>query len=50
LYVSCRAFIQLGITRSWTIRYGYARMSGWAIACSPNMGTIITEVRLRKKG
>jgi len=45
-----RAFIQLGISRSWAIRYGYSRMSGWAIACSPIMGTTITEVRLRKKG
>lgn len=45
-----RAFIQLGVSRSWAIRYGYSRMSGWAIACSPIMGTTITEVQLRKKG
>ena len=45
-----RAFIQLGISRSWAIRFGYSRMGGWAIACSPIMGTTITEARLRRKG
>lgn len=45
-----RAFIQLGVSRSWAIRYGYSRMSGWAVACSPIMGTTITEARLRQKG
>ena len=45
-----RAFIQLGVPRSWAIRYGYSRMGGWAIACSPIMGTTITESRLRQKG
>jgi len=45
-----RAFIQLGISRSWAIRFGYSRMGGWAIACSPIMGTTITEARLRQKG
>ncbi len=45
-----RAFIQLGVTRIWAKRYGYSRMGGWAIACSPIMGTTITEARLRKKG
>jgi group II intron reverse transcriptase/maturase len=45
-----RAFIQLGVPRSWAIRYGYSRMGGWAIACSPIMGTTITEARLRQKG
>ncbi len=45
-----RAFLQLGVSRSWAIRYGYSRMGGWAIACSPIMGTTVTEARLRKKG
>ncbi len=45
-----RAFIQLGISRSWAIRFGYSRMGGWAIACSPIMGTTVTEARLRQKG
>jgi hypothetical protein len=25
-------------------------MGGWAIACSPIMGTTVTEARLRQKG
>jgi len=45
-----RAFIQLGVPHSWARRYGYSRMGGWAIACSPIMGTTITEARLRQKG
>jgi len=45
-----RAFLQLGESRSWAIRYGYSRMGGWATACSPIMGTTVTEARLRKKG
>ena len=45
-----RAFLQLGVTRSWARRFGYSRMGGWAIACSPIMGTTITEARLRKRG
>jgi len=45
-----RAFMQLGVSRSWAIRYGYSRMGGWAIACSPIMGTTVTEARLRRKG
>ncbi len=45
-----RAFIQLGISRSWAIRFGYSRMGGWAIACSPIMGTTVTEAKLQKLG
>jgi len=45
-----RAFIQLGVSRSWARRYGYSRMGGWAIACSPIMGTTVTEARLKQKG
>ena len=45
-----RAFIQLGLPRFRARQYGYSRMSGWAIACSPIMGTTVTEARLRVKG
>ena len=45
-----RAFLQLGVTASWARRYAYSRMGGWAIACSPIMGTTVTEARLRRKG
>ncbi len=45
-----RAFLQLGISKSWAIRYAYSRMGGWRIACSPIMGTTVTEERLRLRG
>lgn len=45
-----RAFLQLGVSASWARRYAYSRMGGWAIACSPIMGTTVTEARLRRKG
>ena len=45
-----RAFLQLGVTESWARRFAYSRMGGWAIACSPIMGTTVTESRLRKRG
>jgi group II intron reverse transcriptase/maturase len=45
-----RAFLQLGIGTSWARRFAYSRMGGWAIACSPIMGTTVTEARLRQKG
>lgn len=45
-----RAFRQLGVEASWARRYAYSRMGGWAIACSPIMGTTVTEARLRRKG
>ena len=45
-----RAFRQLGVEESWARRFAYSRMGGWAIACSPIMGTTVTEERLRQKG
>jgi len=45
-----RAFLQLGVESSWARRYAYSRKGGWAIACSPIMGTTVTEERLRKRG
>ena len=45
-----RAFRQLGVVESWARRYVYSRLGGWAIACSPIMGTTVTEDRLRQKG
>jgi group II intron reverse transcriptase/maturase len=45
-----RAFLQLGVEPSWARRFAYSRMGGWAIACSPIMGTTVTEERLRLKG
>jgi group II intron reverse transcriptase/maturase len=45
-----RAFLQLGVEASWARRFAYSRMGGWAIACSPIMGTTVTETRLRQKG
>jgi len=45
-----RAFRQLGVEESWARRFAYSQMGGWAIACSPIMGTTLTEERLRKRG
>jgi group II intron reverse transcriptase/maturase len=45
-----RAFRQLGVSASWARRFAYSRMGGWAIACSPIMGTTVTEARLRQRG
>lgn len=45
-----RAFRQLGIVESWARRFAYSRRGGWFIACSPIMGTTVTEDRLRQRG
>lgn len=45
-----RAFRQLGVDQSWARRFAYSRKGGWAIACSPIMGTTVTEDRLRLRG
>ena len=45
-----RAFRQLGVQESWARRFAYSRKGGWAIACSPIMGTTVTEDRLRQRG
>ncbi|MCO6493580.1 MAG: hypothetical protein J5I98_34485 [Phaeodactylibacter sp.] len=44
------AFLQLGVEASWARRFAYSRKGGWAIACSPIMGTAVTESRLRQRG
>lgn len=45
-----RAFRQLGVEESWARRFAYSRLGGWRIACSPIMGTTVTEARLRQRG
>ena len=45
-----RAFRQLGVEESWARRFAYSRKGGWYIACSPIMGTTVTEDRLRQRG
>ncbi len=45
-----RAFLQLGVEPSWARRFAYSRKGGWHLACSPVMGTTVTEARLRQKG
>ena len=45
-----RAFLQLGILPDWARRFAWSRKGGWAIACSPIMGTTVTIDRLRRKG
>ena len=45
-----RAFLQLGVEESWARRFAWSRMGGWRIACSPIMGTTVTEERLRQRG
>lgn len=45
-----RAFLQLGIEESWARRFAWSRLGGWRIACSPIMGTSLTEARLRLRG
>jgi group II intron reverse transcriptase/maturase len=45
-----RAFRQLGVEESWARRFAYSQKGGWAIACSPIMGTTVTEARLCQRG
>lgn len=45
-----RAFLQLGITQDWAIRFAYSRKGGWRLSCSPVMGITVTEERLRQRG
>ena len=37
-----RAFLQLGITPDWAIRFAYSRKGGWRLSCSPVMGMTVT--------
>ena len=45
-----RAFLQLGISKSWARRFAYSRKGGWQLSCGPVMGTTVTEERLRLRG
>jgi RNA-directed DNA polymerase len=45
-----RAFRQLGLSHSKARQYCYSRLGGWRIACSPIMGTTVTEARLQLRG
>ena len=42
--------IQLGIKPNMAYARGRTRMGGWAVACSPILGTTITLSRLGKRG
>lgn len=45
-----RAFRQLGLNHGKARQFCYSRLGGWRIACSPIMGTTVTEEKLRLKG
>jgi hypothetical protein len=45
-----RAFRQLGLNHVKARQFCYSRLGGWRIACSPIMGTTVTEARLRLRG
>ena len=45
-----RAFLQLGISKSWARRYAWSRKSGWRLSCSMVMKTAVPEALLRKRG
>lgn len=45
-----RAFRQLGLYHAKARQFCYSRLGGWRIACSPIMGTTVTEARLRLRG
>lgn len=45
-----RAFRQLGLPHSKARQFCYSRLGGWRIACSPIMGTTVTEARLKRRG
>lgn len=45
-----RAFRQLGLPHNRARQFSYSRLGGWRIACSPIMGTTVTEAKLKMKG
>lgn len=45
-----RAFRQLGLNHVKARQFCYSRLGGWRIACSPIMGTTVTQKRLMKRG
>lgn len=42
--------IRLGINPNMAYAWSRTRMAGWAVACSPILGTTITQSRLEKRG
>ena len=42
--------IRLGVNPNMAYAWSRTRMGGWAVACSPILGTTITENRLEKRG
>lgn len=42
--------IRLGIPREMAWQWAYSRMGGWAVSCSPILGTTITLDRLNRRG
>lgn len=45
-----RAFRQLGLSHGKARKFCYSRLGGWRIACSPIMGTTVTEAKLKLRG
>ena len=43
-------FIRLGVETGMAYAWSRSRMGGWAIACSPIMGTTVTIARLEQRG
>jgi RNA-directed DNA polymerase len=41
---------QLGVQQEMAWQWGHSRMGGWAVACSPILGTTITLDRLKTRG
>jgi group II intron reverse transcriptase/maturase len=42
--------IRLGVQPEMAWQWGHSRMGGWAVSCSPILGTTITLVRLKQRG
>lgn len=45
-----KSFIRLGVEAGMAYAWSRSRMGGWAIACSPIMGTTVTIKRLEQRG
>jgi len=41
---------RLGVIPEMAWQWGHSRMGGWAVACSPILGTTITIDRLKSRG
>ena len=42
--------IRLGVPEQLAWQWGHSRLGGWAVSCSPILGTTITLVRLKRRG